>query len=63
MMIEAFKEKINKSLKEIQKNTIKQVKEINKSVQDMKMEIETIKKTQTKPTLEIEKSRKDNRNY
>jgi formyltetrahydrofolate synthetase len=62
-MIEAFKEKINKSLKEIQKNTIKQVKEINKSVQDMKMEIETIKKTQTKPTLEIEKSRKDNRNY
>jgi len=53
-MIENFKEKINKSRKEIQENTIKQGKEINKIVQDLKMEIETIKKTQTEAILEIE---------
>jgi len=35
----------NKSLKEkeVQENTIKQVKEINKTVHDLKMEIEEIK--------------------
>ena len=44
-MTEAFKEEMNKSLKEIQENTIKQVKEMNKTVQDLKMEIEAIKKT------------------
>ena len=31
--------------KEIQENTIKQVKEMNKTVQDLKMKIEAIKKT------------------
>jgi hypothetical protein len=31
-MIEAFKEETNKSLKEIQENIIKQVKEMNKIV-------------------------------
>ena len=36
-MTEAFKEEMNKSLKEIQENTIKKVKEINKTVQDLKM--------------------------
>ena len=30
-MIEAFKEEINKSLKEIQENTIKQLKDIDKT--------------------------------
>ena len=40
-MIEAFKEDINNSLKEIQEHTIKQVKELNKIVQELKMEIET----------------------
>jgi len=35
----------NGSLKDIQENTIKQVKEINKTVQNLKMEIEAIKKT------------------
>jgi len=30
------------------------VKEINKAVQDLKVEIETIKKTQTEEILEIE---------
>ena len=42
-MIEAFKKNINNSLKEIQENTIKQVKELNKMVQELKMEIEIIK--------------------
>lgn len=36
-IIEAFKEEINKSFKEIQKNTYKQVKKMNKTVQDLKM--------------------------
>jgi hypothetical protein len=36
-MIEAFKEEINKSLQEIQENTIKHVKEINKPVQELKV--------------------------
>ena len=39
-MIEAFKEEMNKSLKEIQENTIKQVKEMSKAVKDLKVEIE-----------------------
>jgi polyhydroxyalkanoate synthesis regulator phasin len=57
-MIEDFKKDINNSLKEIQENTgkqlealkeetqisvTKQVKELNKTIQDLKMEIETIK--------------------
>ena len=45
---------MNKFLKEIQENTIKQVNKINKTVQDLKMEIEAIKKTQTEGILEIE---------
>ena len=48
-----FKELINKSLKEIQ-NTIKQVKNMNKTVQDLKIKIEAIKKTQMKATLKME---------
>ena len=50
-MIGDLKEEMNKSLKETHKNTIKWVKEINKIVQDLKMEIETIKKTQTEGIL------------
>lgn len=53
-MIETFKEEMNKSLKEIQENTIKLVKEMNKTVQDLKREIEAIMKTQTKGILEME---------
>ena len=41
-MIEAFKGDINNSLKEIQENTIKQVKKMNKMVQYLKIEIEEI---------------------
>jgi archaellum component FlaC len=44
-MIEAFKEELNKFIKEIQENIIKQVKEMNETVEDLKMEIEAIKET------------------
>ena len=52
--VEALKEETQKSLKELQENTTKQVKELNKTIQDLKMEIETIKKSQRETTLEIE---------
>jgi predicted nucleic acid-binding Zn-ribbon protein len=52
--VEAFKEEIQKSLKELQKNTTKQAKEMNKTIQDLQMEIESIKKSQRDTTLEIE---------
>jgi hypothetical protein len=44
-IIESFKKDINNSLKEIQENTGKQVKELNKMIQDLKMEVQKIKKT------------------
>jgi hypothetical protein len=44
--VEALKEQTQKSVKELQENTIKQAKEMNKTIQDLKMEIETIKKIQ-----------------
>jgi predicted nucleic acid-binding Zn-ribbon protein len=52
--LEAFKEKTQKSLRGLKENTTKQVMELNKSIQDLKMEVETIKKTQRETTLEIE---------
>jgi hypothetical protein len=61
--LEALKEETQKSLKELQENTTKQVKEVNKTkqvkevnktIQYIKMEIETIKKSQRETTLEIE---------
>ena len=52
--LEALKEKTQKSLKELEENTIKQAKERNKTKQDLKMELETIKKSQRETTLEIE---------
>jgi chromosome segregation ATPase len=52
MMMEDYKKEINNSLKEIQENTSKQVKELSKIIQDLKMEVETIKKSQR--FLEIE---------
>lgn len=39
MLVKNFKKEINNSLKEIQENTSNQVKELNKSIQDLKMEI------------------------
>jgi chromosome segregation ATPase len=51
---EDLKEEAQKSLKELQENTTKQVMELNKIIQDLEMEVETIKKTQRETTLEIE---------
>jgi hypothetical protein len=44
-IIESYNEDINNSLKEIQESTCKQMKELNKSTQDLKVEVKTIKKT------------------
>ena len=44
--LEAFKEETKISLWELQENTTKQVMELNKTIQDLKVEVETIKKTQ-----------------
>jgi uncharacterized protein YlxW (UPF0749 family) len=52
--LEAFREETQKCLRELQKNTTKQVMELNETIQDLKMEVETIKKTQRETTLEIE---------
>ena len=52
--LEALKEETQKSLKQLQKNTIKHVKEMNKIIQDLKMEIETMKKSQRETTLDLE---------
>ena len=48
--LEALKEETQKFLKELQENTIKQTKEMNKTIQDLKLEIETIKKSQRETT-------------
>jgi len=47
-------EETQKSLRELQENTTKQVMELNKTIQDIKMKVETIKKTQRETTQEIE---------
>jgi exonuclease VII large subunit len=52
--VEVLKEEAQKSLKELQENTTKQVMELNKTIQDLKMEVETIKKTKRERTLKIE---------
>jgi hypothetical protein len=52
--IETLKEEKQKFLKELQENTIKQGKEMNKTTQDLEMEIETIKKSQRETALELE---------
>jgi predicted nucleic acid-binding Zn-ribbon protein len=58
MMIKDIKKEINNSFKEIQENTSNQVKELNKSIQDLKMEVETVKKSQRETTLKIENLQK-----
>jgi len=52
--VEALKEKTQKFIKDIQENTTKQEKEMNKTINELKMEIETLKKAQREATLEIE---------
>ena len=46
--------KTNKSLKDIQENAVKQVNAVHRTVQDMKVEIKSMKKKQTKEILEME---------
>jgi hypothetical protein len=41
-------------LKELQENTTKQLKELHKTIQDPKMEVGTIEKSQRESSLEIE---------
>jgi hypothetical protein len=53
-LLEALKDETQKSLRELQENTNKQVMELNKTIEDLKMEVETIKKSQRETTLEIE---------
>jgi hypothetical protein len=53
MKIIVFKEDINNSMKEIQENTGKQVKESNTAIQELKLEVETIKKTQMEANLKM----------
>jgi hypothetical protein len=53
-IIMSFKENINNSPKEIQENIGKQVKELNKVIQNLKVEVETIKTTQMEANLEME---------
>ena len=52
--VEAFKKETQKSLKELQENTTKKVKKLYKTIQDLKMEVETIKKSQRETTREID---------
>ena len=52
--LEAFKEETQKCLRELQENTTKQVMEMNKTILELKREVDTIKKTQIEATLEIE---------
>jgi chromosome segregation ATPase len=54
IMMEDFKKEINHSLKEIQENTSNQVKKLNKKIQDLKMDVETVNKSQRETTLKIE---------
>jgi gas vesicle protein len=49
--VEDLKEEAQISIKELQENTTKQVMELNKTIQDLKREVDTIKKTQSEATL------------
>jgi hypothetical protein len=40
IIVEDYKKEINNFLKEIQENTSKQVKELNKTIQNLKIEVE-----------------------
>ena len=51
--VEDIKEEAQKTLEELQGTTTKQVMELNKTIQDLKREVDTIKKTQSEATLEI----------
>jgi predicted nucleic acid-binding Zn-ribbon protein len=52
--VEGLKEEKHNSLKEIKENTTKQLKELNKTIQHLKIEIETLMKTQMETTPKME---------
>jgi exonuclease VII small subunit len=52
--VEDLKEEAQKHLKELQENMTKQVMELNKPIQDLKREVDTVKKTQSEETMETE---------
>jgi chromosome segregation ATPase len=52
--VENRKEEAQKSLKELQENTTKPVMELNKAIQDLKREVDTIQKTEREAMLEKE---------
>ena len=52
--VEALKEETQKCLRELQENSTKQEMVVNNTMQYLKREIETIKKTKRETTLEIE---------
>jgi phage-related minor tail protein len=56
-------EETQKSLKELQENTTKQAMESNKTIQDLKMEVETMKKTPTGDNSGDKNPRKEIRNH
>ena len=49
-----LKKKHKNPLESYKKSTTKQVMELNKTIQNLKREVETIKKTKSETTLEIE---------
>ena len=51
--LDVLKEETQKNPLNYRKKTIKQVREMNKTIQDIKMEIETIMKSQMEATLEM----------
>jgi hypothetical protein len=51
--VEVLKEETQNSLKELQENKTKQVMELNKAIQDLKWEVETIKKQNKTKTNQI----------
>ena len=57
--VEDIKEEAQKSLKELQENTTKQVMELNKTIQDLKREVDTIKKTQSEDNAGDRNPRKE----
>jgi hypothetical protein len=58
-----LKEETQKSLKKLQEKTTKQGMELNKTIQDLNMGVETMKKTQRETTLEIKNPRKEIRKH
>ena len=56
--LEAFKEETQKCLRELLENNSKQEMELNKTMQDLKREIETIKKTQRETTKKMQNAKR-----